>query len=162
MLNKNTFFVLLAVLITCILTSCDDSKIYDSMADLDSNSWNEKQELQYQVTIPDTSSTYTLYYTIRYDNNYPFYNLYITRILEDSTGKFLHKKLQGMDLFKAETGVPLGSGMGSKKDYLILSEDNYKFPYAGRFTFKLKQYMRQENLPGISAVGFRVDKKGNQ
>ncbi len=78
--------------------------------------------------------------------------------MEDSSGKFLNKKLQGMDLFKPITGIPFGSGMGSKKDYLIISEDNYKFPYAGKYTFKLKQYMRQENIPGISAVGFRIEK----
>jgi gliding motility-associated lipoprotein GldH len=159
MLNKNILFILLAVCLTCMLASCNDSKVYDNMQDLDSNAWNEQQELQYEVTIPDASVPYTLYYSIRYDNTYPFHNLYITRVLVDSSGKFLHKKLQGMDLFRSDTGVPYGSGMGSKKDYLILSEDNYKFPYAGKYTFKLRQYMRQENIPGISAVGFRIDKK---
>ncbi len=128
------------------------------MQDLDSNAWNENQELAFEVSIPDASVPYKLYYTVRYDNDYPFYNLYINRTLSDSSGKFLNKKLQGMDLFKSSTGIPMGSGMGSKKDYLIISEDKYIFPYAGKYTVKLKHYMRQENLPGISAVGFRIDK----
>jgi len=128
------------------------------MYDLDSSSWNEKKELIYPVVIKDASIPYKLFYTIRYDKNYPYYNLYLNRILEDSSGKFMNKKLQGMDLFKSNTGVPFGSGMGSEKDYLILSEDNFKFPYPGNYTFKLKQYMRQENIQGISAVGFRIEK----
>ncbi len=158
MLNKNIFVPLLILLLTGLLFSCDNSKVYDSMTDLDSNAWNENQELAFQVDIPDATVPYTLYYSVRYDNNYPYYNLYVNRILEDSSGKFLNKRLQGMDLFKSSTGIPMGNGMGSKKDYLIISEDNYKFPYAGKYTFKLKQYMRQPNISGISAVGFRIDK----
>ncbi len=156
--SKAVFFGFLSCILLGGLISCDTSKVYDSMQDLDSNSWNEKQELVFPLTIEDTAITYKLYYTVRYDNDFPFYNLYINRIMEDSSGKFLNKKLQGMDLFKSNTGVPLGAGMGSKKDFLILSEDNYKFPYAGKYTIKLKQYMRQENVQGISAVGFRVEK----
>jgi gliding motility-associated lipoprotein GldH len=158
MRNKIIFFGFVSVLISAGLFSCDTSKVYDSMQDLDSNFWNEKQEIVFPVTIQDASVPYKLYYEVRYDNNYPYYNLYINRVMEDSSGKFLNKKLQGMDLFKSKTGIPLGAGMGSKKDYLILSEDNYKFPYSGKYTIRLKQYMRQENIPGISAVGFRVDK----
>ncbi|HWZ21200.1 MAG TPA: gliding motility lipoprotein GldH [Cytophagaceae bacterium] len=160
MYRKLIFFVFSACLFGVGLVSCDSSKVYDTMQDLDSTSWNDKKELVYPITIKDASVPYKIYYTVRYDNNYPFYNLYINRVLEDSTGKFLYKKMQGMDLFKADTGIPLGSGMGSEKDYLILSEDNYKFPYAGKYTVKLKQYMRQENIQGISAVGIRIDKVG--
>ncbi len=160
-MNKNGIVSVFILLLAAVLCSCGDSKVYDTMQDLDSNAWNERTELKFNVTIADASLPYTLYYMVRYDNDYPYYNLYINRTMEDSSGKVLHTKLQGMDLFKPSTGVPMGSGMGSKKDYLILSEDNYKFPTAGNYTFKLKQYMRQENVPGISAVGFRVDRKTN-
>jgi len=155
----NLAFVFGCLLITTVLSSCDSKRVYDTMKDLDSSAWNERKELAFEVNIPDASVPYTLYYSLRYDNTYPYYNLYINRLLEDSTGKMLNKKLQAMDLFKNDTGMPMGKGMGAKKDYLIISETNYKFPYAGKYTFKLKQYMRQENLPGISAVGFRIEKQ---
>ncbi len=159
MLTKRFFLTILTGAYICLLVSCSGSKIYDNMQDMDSSVWNENKELLFQVSIPDTSTRYTLYYTIRYDNNYPFYNLYLNRELTDSTGKSLQKELQNMDLFNANTGIPYGDGMGSKKDFLILSKDNYKFPYPGQYTFKLRQYMRQENLPGIYAVGMRIDRK---
>ena len=158
---RKIIFSMFSIFLLCVgLFSCDSSKVkvYDTMQDMDSKAWNDKKELIFPITIKDTSAAYKIYYTVRYDNNYPFYNLYINRTLEDSAGKPLSRRLQGMDLFKADTGTPLGSGMGSKKDYLILSEDNYKFPYAGKYTVKLKQYMRQENIQGVSAVGLRVDK----
>ncbi len=156
--RKLIFFGFVLLLLTGGLISCDTSKVYDSMQDLDSNAWNEKKELVFPVTIKDASVPYKLFYTVRYNNNYPYYNLYINRVMEDSSGKFLNKKLQGMDLFKANTGVPFGAGMGSEKDYVILSEDNYRFPYPGKYTIRLKQYMRQETVGGISAIGFKVEK----
>lgn len=150
--------VLFIAIISLGLLSCNTSTVYDSMQDLDSNAWNEKKELVFPVTIADASLSYNLFYTVRYDAAYPYYNLYLNRTMEDSTGKFMNKKLQGMDLFKSSTGVPFGKGMGSKKDFVILSEDNFKFPYAGKYTIRLKHYMRQENVLGISAVGFKVEK----
>ena len=156
---RKIIFFMFSIFLLCVgLLSCDSSKVYDTMQDMDSTAWNDKKELIFPITIKDASVAYRIYYTVRYDTNYPFYNLYINRALEDSAGKPLSKRLQGMDLFKADTGMPLGSGMGSKKDYLILSEDNYKFPYAGKYTVKLKQYMRQESIQGINAVGLRIDK----
>lgn len=152
---------ILSFIFSFALYSCDTAKVYDTVQDLDSNAWNEDAELLFDFSIEDTSARYTLYYSVRYDNSYPYYNLYINRQLEDSSGRFINKKVQGMDLFKANTGVPFGGGMGSKKDYLIIAEENYKFPYKGKYKVKLKQYMRQENLVGISAVGFRVEKITN-
>ncbi|HSZ26535.1 MAG TPA: gliding motility lipoprotein GldH [Cytophagaceae bacterium] len=154
----NIFFTLILSALSFSLLSCGGGRVFDSMKDLDSSVWNENQELTFNIEIPDSTVTYRLYYSVRYDNNYPYYNLYINRTLEDSSGKFLNKKLQGMDLFKPSTGVPFGSGMGSKKDFLILAEDHFKFPYVGKYSVKLKQYMRQENVPGIAAVGFRIEK----
>ena len=144
------------------MVSCSTFTVYDTMKDLDSNSWSDKQELVFPIIINDPSISYKLYYTVRYDAAYPYYNLYINRVMEDSSGKFLNKKLQGMDLFKSSTGVPFGTGMGSKKDFIILSEDKYKFPYSGKYTIRLKQYMRQETILGISAVGFKVEKISNE
>jgi len=161
---RNFHFItfLLGCVLSVLISSCDGSKVYDTMLDLDSNAWNENQALEYKFTIEDTASFYTIYYTFRYDDKYPFYNLYIHRTLEDSSGKFISKKLQGMDLFNSTTGVPFGGGIGTSKDYMVLSEENYKFPYSGNYTVKLSQYMRQESLLGISAVGFRIEKINSQ
>ncbi len=162
MYTRIILYVVLCFALSGGLLSCTTTTVYDTMQDLDSNAWNDKQELTFPVTIEDASLSYKLYYTVRYDAAYPYYNLYISRAIEDSSGKFLNKKLQGMDLFKSSTGVPLGSGMGSKKDFIILSEGNYKFPYAGKYTIRLKHYMRQENVSGISAVGFKIEKISGQ
>jgi len=151
------FVVSICILQLLALPSCDKKRVYDTVVDLDSSYWNEQDTLQYSFEINDTSKAYQLFYNVRYNNAYPFYNLYVTRIVEDSIGNFISKKLQAMDLFNSTTGIPFGSGIGATKDYLILAEEGYKFPYMGMYTIKLQQYMRQEKLLGLKAVGVRVD-----
>jgi gliding motility-associated lipoprotein GldH len=78
--------------------------------------------------------------------------------LYDDAGNLLHEKLQGMDIFDPATGVPRGSGMSRTYDYEVLSEKKMTFPKAGKYTFKIKQYMRQPNIKGIKAFGIRLKK----
>jgi gliding motility-associated lipoprotein GldH len=157
-MNSTKFFaILLGGLMAVSLISCDKTRVYDKMQDLDSSVWNDKQVLEFPIEIKNAELPYVISYTIRYDNEYPYYNLYINRELLDSAGVLLNKKMQGMDLFRATTGVPYGDGMGAKKDYQIISEQNVRFPYPGKYTIKLHQYMRIERLPGLSAVGVRID-----
>ncbi len=147
-----------SITIAFLLYSCGSNKVYDTMVDLEDNEWPENKELSYTVDITDIASPYTIYYTARYNNDYPYYNLYITRFICDSAGKMLTKKLQNMDLFDSKTGMPYGGGIGSWKDFTILSEQKYKFPYKGKYIIKARQYMRQDTLKGIAAFGYKIEK----
>jgi gliding motility-associated lipoprotein GldH len=103
---------------------------------------------------------YNIYYNIRNAAGYPYYNLYITYYLSDNAGKILTSRLQELTLMDPQTGKPLGDGMGDIFDHRILSVGNYRFPRPGTYTFKVKQYMRKDPLPGIMSVGVRVEKAG--
>lgn len=151
--------LLVVLLAALIFISCDNNKVYDSNIDLDSDRWKASQELQYNISIQDSSIPYNLYYNVRYTDEYPFHNLYVTYYLNDTTGKELRQELQNMNLFDPKTGVPLGSGLGKTYDHSILAVTGLKFPYSGTYTFKVKQYMRQEQLVGIKAFGIKVVKQ---
>jgi len=57
------------------------------------------------------------------------------------------------------TGEPLGDGAGDIFDHQVLGLKNQVFPQNGTYTIKLQQYMRRDPLPGIMAVGVRVEKQ---
>jgi gliding motility-associated lipoprotein GldH len=154
---SNRFF--LAVLCLAVFIACSGTKTYDTMLDIEDGKWKEADSMRYEVYIADASKVYNLFYTVRYDAEYPFYNLYIQRTLTDDGGSFLNKKMQGMNLFDPSTGVPYGGGIGSKKDYLIESESGLKFGAAGTYIFTLKQYMRVPELKGLYAVGIRLEEQ---
>ncbi|MCS6823823.1 MAG: gliding motility lipoprotein GldH [Cytophagaceae bacterium] len=156
-------YVFNTIFIICFLwlSSCSDNRLYDQCIDIDKTGWPEEKELAYTFSVPDTAESYVLYYTLRYTNDYAYYNLYVKRYMYDSTGKLLSEKLQGMDIFDPKTGAPYGSGMSKTYDYTVLSEPDFKFPHAGKYTIKIKQFMRQSVLTGIKAFGIRLEGKGN-
>jgi gliding motility-associated lipoprotein GldH len=61
-----------------------------------------------------------------------------------------------MTLMDPKTGEPRGSGTGDIYDHQILALRNQRFAQPGNYTITLEQYMRQDQLPGLMAMGVRV------
>jgi gliding motility-associated lipoprotein GldH len=62
-------------------------------------------------------------------------------------------------LFDAKTGKPFGkSGIGDLYDHRFLLLKNYQFKSKGKYRMKFEQFMRTDTLPGILAVGLRVER----
>ena len=58
--------------------------------------------------------------------------------------------------FDKKTGKPLGDGLGDLFDRSISIFENQQFSYVGDYTFKVKQFMRMEYLPGVHSFGLKV------
>jgi gliding motility-associated lipoprotein GldH len=140
-----------------LLNACNKGRVFDQSVDIDEAQWKVAEALNYDVVIEDPAKEYNVSYYIRYNNEYPFYNLYMTHTLLDSSGKEIFHKLRGMDIFDSKSGEPLGGGFGNVYARDILAFGKYKFPYKGRYTVKLVQSMRKDPLPGITSVGLKIE-----
>lgn len=149
---------LLCIATIFALVACDERRVYEKNLDLAGNQWYIDTIPSFTFRIEDARLNYNIYYNIRNAVTYPYYNLYVTYSLQDSTGKPLSSHLQNLILADSKTGKPLGNGLGDLFDHQILSLKNYRFPAAGSYTFRIKQYMRQDPLPLIMSVGIRVEK----
>lgn len=149
---------LLCIATLFALLACDKQRVYEKNIDLTGNQWYIDTIPSFTFRIDEPSRPYNIYYNIRNAVTYPYYNLYVTYYLQDSTGKAISSHLQNLTLADAKTGKPLGNGLGDIFDHQILSLKNYQFPHAGTYTFRIKQYMRQDPLPLIVSVGVRVEK----
>jgi gliding motility-associated lipoprotein GldH len=149
---------LLCIATIFALVACDEQRVYEKNLDLAGNQWYIDTIPSFTFRIDDPNLNYNIYYNIRNAVNYPYYNLYVTYSLQDSTGKAISSHLQNLILADSKTGKPLGNGLGDLFDHQILSLKNYRFPSAGPYTFRVKQYMRQDPLPLIMSVGIRVEK----
>jgi gliding motility-associated lipoprotein GldH len=148
------------VLFSCILlcTACDSNRIHEQYIDLPNSEWKQDQVLSFSFEIDDTDIYYDLFYNLRYGAEYPYYNLYVQYTLLDPSGKELPWVLKDSNLMHPTTGVPLGKGLVDLFDIQFRTFANYRFPAKGKYTFKIRQYMRLSTLRNIQAVGLRVEK----
>ena len=141
-----------------VLASCDPSRVFEKNIDFPSNSWDVQRKPAFTFTIADTAARYDVYFDVRNASVYPFYNLYMKATLMGPGGRVGAPLLHQMLLMDPKTGEPRGSGTGDIYDHQILALPRQRFAQPGSYTLTLEQFMRQDQLPGLMAVGVRVAK----
>jgi gliding motility-associated lipoprotein GldH len=153
--KKTTY--LLAYLLTMFLFSCDSNSVFKDHEDIDDGKWYLKNEPSFTFEITDTTQAYNIYYLVRNSIAYPYYNLYVKRFLLNDKKKVINEALNELILMDERTGKPLGDGLGDLFDHKIMALKSYRFPRKGKYTFKIRQYMRQDPLPEILSMGVSVE-----
>ena len=148
------------------LSACDPNRVYEKNTDLkspagDAYVWDVQQRPSFTFDIADTTARYDVYFNVRNAADYGFYNLYLKHTLAGPDGRpagpaLLHQLV----LMNPKTGEPLGAGAGDIFDHQFLALPRQHFAKPGTYKLTLEQYMRQNRLPGIMAVGVRVAKVG--
>jgi gliding motility-associated lipoprotein GldH len=164
-MKKIVLYLLPALWLAC--TACDRGYVFEQAKEIQGNEWYIDSVAVFNVNIPSTSQGYDLYYTLRNSLDYPYFNMYITLYIEDSTGTPIDSRLHEMTLMDSRTGKPfggspLGAGFSNIYDHQFIALQGYRFPYAGRYTMRLKQYMRRDPLPGVYSVGLQIAEEGSQ
>lgn len=159
MISKNsTLFFAIITIIGSVCFSCNQNKIFDDYSEIPSGVWSQDSLVNFNFNVPKNSVDYSINYNIRYAISYPYYNLYISYYLEDSVGNIISTELQEIILFDKKTGEPIGDGLGDLYDLKVESFKKVSFPYSGEYKFKVKQFMRTNDLSGIMSFGLMVDK----
>jgi gliding motility-associated lipoprotein GldH len=149
-----TIILLLAWLMACT----DSNTVFKDYTDIADGRWFIKNTPVFPFDIRDAGVPYNLFYNVRNAKSYPYYNLYLTRVLTDSAGRTLDSRLDELILMDEKTGKPLGDGLGDIFDHKVLIRQGYRFPKPGRYRLTIKQYMRQDPLPDVLSVGLTVEK----
>ena len=146
------------------LSACDPGRVYEENTDLKSPSgdayvWDVQQRPSFSFPITDTTARYDVYFNVRNAADYGFYNLYLKHTLVGPDGRpagpaLLHQLV----LMNPKTGEPFGAGAGDIFDHQFLALPHQRFAKPGTYKLTLEQYMRQNQLPGIMAIGVRVAK----
>lgn len=147
-----------------LLQNCKSEAVHEQVVDIAKTGWADTTAAKFDFEIKSAEKPKNLFLTIRYTNDYNFYNLYVQYALTDSTGKELVKKLDQIILYDEKQGEPYGSGLGGTHDLSVkmFYFKNYIFPYNGKYKLVLRQFMRISPLQGIQAIGVQVkdvDKK---
>jgi gliding motility-associated lipoprotein GldH len=147
-----TFFILF------LLTSCDPNRIYEDNIEFKDRTWKITEPAQLEFDIADTTKRCNLYLDVRNSLDYPYSRLFVNYNLIDPTGAEVSKKMIAEYLFDQKTGEPNGkSGLGDIYDHQFLFLEKYHFQKLGKYKVKFEQFMRQDTLQGVLAVGLRVE-----
>ncbi|WP_339877111.1 gliding motility lipoprotein GldH [uncultured Algoriphagus sp.] len=149
-MNKVNFCLL--TLLILVFSACSDERIYEDFKSLPNQTWGITDSLTFDLGDVKLINTPDLV-AVKFNEEYAFSNCYLRIISKDSSGVTLDNKLVNMILFDPKSGEPLGEGFGNsytRYDTLpFLFHQNTK-------SVTLLQYMRQDQLPGVEAVGIKI------
>jgi gliding motility-associated lipoprotein GldH len=150
------YFSIAAILI--LLVGCDSKRVFEDNVEFRDRNWKITQPVQFEFQIADSSKKYNVLMNIRNSLDYPYARIFVNYDLKkDSTQ--LNKKMISEYLFDQKTGKPFGtSGIGDIYDHQFQILKNYSFEKVGVYKIRLEQFMRMDTIPGIIAIGIRVEK----
>ncbi len=151
--------VLYCIPVVFMLTGCGNQVFYQNEISIPDGKWKIGNTLDYEFEIVDTSNRYDIYYTLTNTLDYPYSNLYVCYYLEDGQKQIQDTLLQNITLMNSVTGEPFGEnywGINRNYSHELLAVPAFKFKKAGKYVFRLKQYMRQDPIPEILNVGIKI------
>jgi gliding motility-associated lipoprotein GldH len=147
--------------ISILLCGCDSKRVFEDNVEFRDRSWKIAEPVQFEFQIADTSKQYNLLMNIRNSLDYPYARIFVNYDLVNLDSASLSKKMITEYLFDQKTGKPLGaSGIGDIYDHQFVILKKYSFRKVGAYKIKFDQFMRMDTIPGILAVGIRVEKAG--
>lgn len=153
-----TWHVIGIALILASMTGCEKNRVYEKNISIEKFSWNSDTIPAFTVEIPDTTALYNIYVNIRHADLYPFQNIWLQVGTRFPDGKETNRRIE-ITLANDE-GKWYGEGLGDIWDFRSLIQENAYFNTTGTYTFTVSQIMRQDPLPGIMAIGLRVERTG--
>lgn len=134
------------------VSSCSEERIFEEFKPIVSQSWGIDDSLRFDLGKIDPAGHQSLI-AFRFNEEYSFSNCYVRVLSKDSLGTIIENKLINVPLFDSKSGEPLGEGFGSTYTFY----DSLPFQFKeGTKSVILLQYMRENQLSGIEAVGLKI------
>lgn len=135
-----------------LLISCSNNYVYYENQIIPNEKWEANTPLTYVLTVSDTISTNNIGFTIRYNDNYAFQNLYLFIYTSLPNGQQVIDTV-ACDLFQPD-GKPWGKGNRIKE--LNVTYGKLLFPLKGKYTMNVKHAMRTDTLKGVHSIGLFI------
>ncbi len=153
--RKYIYHNLLICLFFCFW-SCTEKPVFEKKIIInDPFLWHKDSIYHLNWENTDTSSVRDLFFTLRNNTDYPYYNLYLffKTIAPDGAAK---TDTLLFYLQNPETGEYYGRGYTGILDNKILFQEQ-KINQIGVYQYSLEQGMRDSLLPGILDLGLRIE-----
>ncbi|MGC4023386.1 MAG: gliding motility lipoprotein GldH [Cyclobacteriaceae bacterium] len=141
-----------------LMFSCDSNRVYETNVDFKDRAWKINEPATFEFQIADTTKKYNLLMDVRNSIDYPYARLFVNYQLKAQDSTTISKELIAVYLFDQKTGKPFGSSsIGDIYDHQFSLIKNHTFKKVGTYKMNIQQFMRMDTIPGILAVGLRVE-----
>lgn len=150
------YFIALSIL----LTACGPQPLYERSVDFeDGAGWNYADSLTFTYEIEDTTTAYDLVLTVDHTDAFAYQNFYVRLSTHLPNGHVLTQPLS-LDLadnfgrWYADC-----DGIGGCTNEISIQTDT-RFEKPGTYQLVVSQFSREDPLPEITGMGFRVLPRG--
>lgn len=151
------------MVVVILFVSCDAKRVFDTYIAVPNGEWNNNAPVQFQFDVKDTLVQRNLFINLRNNNDYPFSNIFLITKMQFPNGEKVMDTLE-YDMADAH-GRFLGEGITEIKESKLFYKEGIRFPVSGSYSLEVFQAMRKNGeiegvtmLPGITDVGFRIEK----
>ncbi len=152
--------VIIILLLSIFLISCDSNKIFEENIDLADSGWDSDNYAEFLVKIEEPENLHNIYINVRNGGKYLYSNLYLFVVTIAPGGEILKDTIECK--LAEDNGKWKGSGIGGVWFNQILYKRNIRFPQKGTYKFIIEQAMRVKVLKNISDIGLRVELADNE
>ncbi|MEO1434021.1 MAG: gliding motility lipoprotein GldH [Bacteroidota bacterium] len=149
---------LLGCCLMLLFAACGPKVVYQEKQTFEAGSWAFQDSTTFTVNVTDTLKTYDLLVELDHGTDYAYHNcyLYVSTVLP--TGQWLGKRIN-VDMAD-KTGKWYGDCTSQKCKLVINLQSNAFFNQLGDHQFIIKQFMRDDPLAEVRAIGFKVIETG--
>ena len=155
-MNKVGFQFVISGFLLLLIVACDRNRVFEEYQPIPSSGWHKDALINFNVPIQDTIKNHNLFINVRNDIKYNYSNLWLFIEIEQPGD------ISVTDTFELSLADPsgkwLGDGFGGVKTRQVIYKRNVFFPVGGEYSFNIRHGMREEELPGITDIGLRVEK----
>ncbi len=156
-MNLREWQVFLMLPISLFLVGCGGPEVvFEEQTDLGPQGWAYADSVSYAYTISDTSQVYDLVLSIGHTPEFAFQNFYVRLTTQLPDGQVLQ---QPLSLQLANNfGDWYGDCSSTECSTDIALQEGTRFTDTGEYRLVVTQYSREDPLPAITGLGFRVVK----
>ncbi|MFM1914195.1 MAG: hypothetical protein RIR51_2048 [Bacteroidota bacterium] len=142
-----------------LLFSCQIKSGYEFSNSFGLDGWPSNSKLIFQIDSLEESGNYYLDGNIRFDETYPFYNIFLQSNISNSEDSILFNKQLELNFFDPKTGKKINNIGKSMGESSIRIFDDLILEKGKSYKVELGQNMRLDTIPGIVSVNLSLHKK---
>lgn len=137
------------------LPGCGVTGLYEQTHLFSQQEWASAERLNFNFEVPDSMSSYNIYFVIRHDDRYGFNNIWLNYSFIPPGDTARTSKIE---VVLSDAKGWIGTAMDDIVEQRLLLNHTPLRLRPGRYTFMLQQIMREDPLKGVLSAGIRVEK----